>query len=53
MLMEAEKKLDLEGWPFPYSEMPRIEVQIELETKIKSCLEKGGPGRIVFSHNDW
>ena len=53
MLKKADKKLDLEGRPFPYSEIPRIEVQIELEAKIKSLLEKGGPGRIVFSHNDW
>ena len=55
MLKEADQKLEQEGIPFPwpYDEIPRIQVQIEFEEKIMSLLREAGLGRIVLSHNDW
>ena len=53
MLKEADEKLELEGRPAPYNEIPLVQVQIELEEKIMSLLREVGLGRIVLSHNDW
>ena len=55
MLKEADQKLEQEEMPFPwpYDEIPRIQVQIEFEEKIMSLLREAGLGRIVLSHNDW
>lgn len=52
MLKEAEDKLEQDGFPFPYNEIPRIQEQFDLEEKIASLWKEAGPGRIIFSHND-
>ena len=52
MLREADEKLEQLGRPYPYNQIPSVEVQFELEEKIMSILKGAGFGRIVFSHND-
>ena len=53
MVEDADKQLEKDGRPFPYNEIPRVEVQFELEDKIMAILNEAGLGRIVFCHNDW